>query len=122
MKVSKYEKIILKMRDEGKTFEEIGKEFCITRDRVRQIETRARQKIYNDLIENQQYDKYLLKLLPDGDIEILGYYDDMPQAFSCVYHKSYNPSETIEENLLNAYETWERLTQKAYDRKRNKKD
>lgn len=57
--------------------------------------------------------RYMLRLLPDGDIDIikecdgLGYYET-------VYHKTFNPSETIKENLDNAYKEWERLTYENY--------
>ena len=53
---------------------------------------------------------YILKLYSDGDIEIVKrlknnlYYDKV------VYHKSYNPSESIKENLINAFEEWEKLS------------
>lgn len=55
---------------------------------------------------------FILKLLPDGDIEIVErkpveggrfYYEER------VYHKTLNPDEKIKDNLMKAYEEWERL-------------
>ena len=55
---------------------------------------------------------FILKLLPDGDIEIAErkpvengnfYYEER------VYHKSFDPGEKIKDNLIDAYEEWERL-------------
>lgn len=112
------EEMVLKLRDERKTLEEIGKELNITRERVRQIEAKARHKINREFItQHNQCDSYKLVLLPDGDIEILGYYDNMKQAFSVITHKTYNPNETIKDNLIFMYELWEALTEKAYRNK-----
>ena len=57
-----------------------------------------------------------LKLLPDGDIEIVEnkrgefgqfHYEER------IYHKSFNPGEKIKDNLIEAYEEWERLDAKG---------
>lgn len=48
--LSPREQYVLKEREEGKTYEEIGKEHNITRERVRQIEKKATEKL-NRLME-----------------------------------------------------------------------
>ncbi len=52
---------------------------------------------------------YILILHPDGDISINQYSMTRPTECKCVYHKSYNPDETIKNNLIEAYEEWEKL-------------
>ncbi len=53
--------------------------------------------------------KYTLRLLPDGDIDIITE-SDKRGCYEIVYHKTYNPTDDIKENLDNAYEEWKRLT------------
>lgn len=52
--------------------------------------------------------KYMLRLFADGDIDIIKECDK-PGCYEIVYHKTYNPSEDIKENLDNAYKEWEKL-------------
>lgn len=52
--------------------------------------------------------KYMLRLLPDGDIDIITESEERG-CYDIVYHKTYNPSDDIKENLNNAYKEWERL-------------
>lgn len=58
--------------------------------------------------------KYILRLLFDGDIDIIKESNILGE-YERVYHKTFNPSESIKENLINAYEEWEKLTEKEYE-------
>lgn len=53
--------------------------------------------------------KYILRLLPNGDIDIIKEYN-YTFEYDIVYHKTFNPSEDIKENLNNAFKEWEKLT------------
>lgn len=53
---------------------------------------------------------YILKLLSNGDIFIIKC--SIAYDYQIVYHKTYNPSDNIKDNLDNAYKEWEKLTQK----------
>ena len=52
----------------------------------------------------------MLRLFHDGDIDIIKD-GDVLGAYEVVYHKTFNPSENIKENLDNAYKEWEQLTE-----------
>lgn len=52
--------------------------------------------------------KYMLRLFADGDIDIIKECDELG-CYETVYHKTFNPSEDIKENLDNAYKEWEKL-------------
>lgn len=43
--LSPREQKVLEMRGEGKTLEQISEEFCVTKERIRQIEAKAIRKI-----------------------------------------------------------------------------
>jgi RNA polymerase primary sigma factor len=50
-KLSPREKtVIIRRIFEGKTFQEIGKEFDVTRERIRQIESKAAEIMYKTII------------------------------------------------------------------------
>lgn len=51
----------------------------------------------------------MLRLLDDGDIDIIM---DNGSWYNVVYHKTYNPDENIKDNLMKAYEEWEKITKK----------
>lgn len=53
--------------------------------------------------------KYMLRLLEDGDIDIITESEELG-CYTRVYHKTYNPSENIKDNLMKAYEEWKKLT------------
>lgn len=53
--------------------------------------------------------KYMLRLLPDGDIDIIS--DEFVSGYRVVYHKTYNPNDDLKDNLMKAYEEWEKLTE-----------
>ena len=53
---------------------------------------------------------YFLILHPDGDISINQYSMISEKDCKRVYHKTYNPDETIKDNLIKAYEEWEELS------------
>lgn len=53
---------------------------------------------------------YILTLYPNGDIEILKRANKELRFDEVVLHKTYNPCETIKDNLNNMYEEWERLS------------
>ncbi len=53
---------------------------------------------------------YILILHPDGDISINQYSMTRPAEWKCVYHKTYNLGETIQDNLIEAYKNWEELS------------
>jgi len=53
--------------------------------------------------------RYMLRLFDDGDIDIIS---DEGSWYNVVYHKTYNPDENIKDNLMKAYEEWEKLTKK----------
>jgi hypothetical protein len=55
--------------------------------------------------------KYMLRLLDDGDIDIITESKQLG-CYDIVYHKTYNPSDDLKENLINAYKEWEKLTNK----------
>lgn len=55
--------------------------------------------------------KYMLMLLPDGDIDIIS--DEFVGGYTIVYHKTYNPGDDLKDNLMKAYEEWEKLTEKG---------
>lgn len=55
--------------------------------------------------------KYMLRLLPDGDIDIITEKENFLCDYQIVYHKTYNPSDDLKDNLTKAYEEWERLTE-----------
>lgn len=55
--------------------------------------------------------RYMLRLLSSGDIDIIKE-SDVLGAYKVVYHKTFNPSESIKGNLDNAYKEWEKLTEK----------
>lgn len=46
--------------------------------------------------------KFSLTVLPDGDIEINEVRED--GSTNCVYHKSYNPGESLKRNVIDAYD------------------
>jgi hypothetical protein len=52
---------------------------------------------------------YILTLYPNGDIEIVKRNTKKISFDEVVLHKTYNPSETIKDNLINMYEEWEKL-------------
>lgn len=58
-------------------------------------------------------DRYYLVLWQDGDITIgKCHSDDWGSVVYCdgnVYHKTLNPGEDVKDNLIQAYEEWERL-------------
>lgn len=56
--------------------------------------------------------RYMLRVLNDGDIDIIS--DEGNSWCKVVYHKTYNPGENIKDNLMKAYEEWEKLTKKNY--------
>lgn len=49
---------------------------------------------------------YDLILFDNGDIEIVKY---VICGMKVVYRKSYNPSDDLKENLIIAYQEWEKL-------------
>ena len=53
--------------------------------------------------------RYMLRLFDDGDIDII---TDEGSWYTVVYNKAYNPDENINDNLMKAYEEWEKLTKK----------
>lgn len=53
---------------------------------------------------------YILTLYPDGDIEILKQANNELCFDEVVLHKTYNPSESIKDNLIDMYEEWKKLT------------
>ena len=61
--------------------------------------------------------KFILRVLPDGDIEIIKF--DQPIAYQVVYHKTYDPGDNLQDNLLKAFAEWERLTNEEYCRSHN---
>lgn len=57
-------------------------------------------------------DRYYLVLWQDGDITIGKCHSDGMGCVYCdgsVYHKSFDPGDDIKDNLMKAYEEWERL-------------
>lgn len=58
--------------------------------------------------------RYMLRLLDDGDIDIIM---DNGSWYNVVYHKTYNPDENIKDNLMKAYEEWEKITKKEKENK-----
>ena len=54
--------------------------------------------------------EYILILHPDGDISINQYSMISASECKCIYHKTYNPGEDIQENLIEAYKKWEELS------------
>ena len=58
---------------------------------------------------------YILTLYTNGDIEIVKRANKELCFDEVVLHKTYNPSETIKDNLLNMYEEWERLIKEIDD-------
>jgi len=51
MKLTDKEQKVIELRKQGKTLEEIGKEFGVTRERIRQIEKKANYKITGEKIK-----------------------------------------------------------------------
>ena len=45
VELTKKEAVVLQMRDDGHTLERVSKEFGVTRERIRQIEAKARAKV-----------------------------------------------------------------------------
>lgn len=56
-------------------------------------------------------DKYMLRLLANGDIDIIEESYEL-WVYRRVYHKTFNPSESIKENLIEAYKEWEKLNKR----------
>lgn len=48
---------------------------------------------------------YELILKPDGDIEIWKYGEYTIRE--CIYHKTYNMGDKLQDNLLQAFKVWE---------------
>lgn len=52
----------------------------------------------------------MLSLLADGDINIITESEEIG-CYDIVYHKTYNPSDDLKDNLMKAYEEWKKLTE-----------
>lgn len=99
--LSQREKAILRMREEGKTLEEIGDKFGVTKERIRQLEERAHTKI-----------KEMERIVEDLGAKVGGYVfteDEVEEAFL-----AYRGGDNLAEQKIE----WQDFNKKLWEQKR----
>jgi transcriptional regulator len=98
------ESLVLKLRGEGKTLEEIGDRLYITRERIRQIEVKAKDK--------QEHKKKAMEVLTDALADGLFEESEIGEAFESFLPNGLTQAERSLE--------WLKLSKKLWELKRKK--
>ena len=99
------EKAVLALREQGKTLQSIGDQMNITRERVRQLEVRANERITKgDDMARELYRKIKLFFFDEAELE---------DAFLNWY------SDVLGRDIFEAKEKWRDFNKLMWDKKQN---